>query len=93
MLCRNEITSKQGYTAVAVHPGLLYTNLACTWMENNFPSLLRPAATHMLRNWGLHKWWTLPATNGADAVLYAATAPDHEVRTSLRLHTCPLLSS
>ncbi|KAK9834640.1 hypothetical protein WJX74_006494 [Apatococcus lobatus] len=76
---RNEHTSQHVYTAVAVHPGLLHTELACTWMENNFPALLRPAATHALRNWGLHAWWTLPAATGADAVIWAATAPAEKI--------------
>ena len=80
---RNETSFQSGYSAVAVHPGLLHTELACFWMENNFPKFMRPVAKLVLREWGLHAWWTLPAVYGADAVFFAATAPVKQVSYSL----------
>ncbi|CAD7700440.1 unnamed protein product [Ostreobium quekettii] len=67
------------HTAVSVHPGLLHTELACGYFKGLVPKPLRcftdPLMQHVVLPLALR-----PAEFGGESVLYAALAPDAEVR-------------
>lgn len=65
-------------TIVAVHPGLLKTELARKWLHNDYcPSLLQPVCSPVI-NFLFNRTF-LPPSYAAQAVLQAATAPASKV--------------
>ncbi|DBA74163.1 hypothetical protein WJX77_006313 [Trebouxia sp. C0004] len=65
-------------TIVAVHPGLLRTELARKWLHNDYcPNLLQPVCSPVI-NFLFNRTF-LPPSYAVQAVLQAATAPAGEV--------------
>ncbi len=68
-------------TIVAVHPGLLRTELARKWLHNDYcPNLLQPICSPVI-NFLFNKTF-LPPSYAVQAVLQAATAPASKVGVS-----------
>ena len=74
----NSCRSKEGGDSiVAVHPGLLQTELARQWLHNGCPSLLRPACSPVI-DFLFYKTF-LPPEYAVQTILHAATAPAKQV--------------
>lgn len=74
-LCRADGATQVRDTVVAVHPGLVQTDLARQWVHNKFPIL---AVRGLIDT--LFQWTFLPPAYAVETVLHAITAPAHEVR-------------
>lgn len=81
---RNE-DSKVKDCIVAVHPGLLQTQLAKGWLQNGCPKLLRPIGIPFINF--IFPLTFLPAEYGVQSVLYAATAPAEKVHGKYIAHS------
>lgn len=69
-------------TIVAVHPGLLRTELARKWLHNDYsPNLLQPICSPVIDF--LFSKTFLPPLHAVSAVLQAATAPASKVGVSV----------
>lgn len=86
-LLGNEINRNTGSEevrdiAVAVDPGVLDTYLARTYFATEVPTLLKPLCMGFIER-HVFPLIMLPPHTAADTVLWAATAPADQVRTSL----------
>ena len=67
-----------GGTAVAVHPGIVDTDLARQYFKDRVPKVLLPLAAPILNNFFFPVFLKTPQA-AAECVLFAATAPADEV--------------
>ena len=70
--------------AVAVHPGLVNTQLARDWVTGAdvWGAAMQPVLAPVMR--ALAPWLLVPPRRAVDTLLFAATAPAHQV--SMRMH-------
>ena len=75
-----------GDAALAVHPGLVDTQLARQWItgEDVWGARARPLLAPLMR--ALAPWMLLPPRSAVETLLYAAAAPAEQVTEPLLLH-------
>lgn len=85
-ICRN--VGQRGDVAVAVHPGLVNTQLARDWITGAdvWGRSLQPVLAPVMR--ALAPWLLIPPNRAVDTLLFAASAPAHQV--SVLLCSIPL---
>lgn len=82
--CAHRNAGQQPGLAVAVHPGLVNTQLARDWVTgaDMWGAAMQPVLAPVMR--ALAPWLLVPPARAVDTLLFAATAPAHQV--SMRVH-------